>query len=291
MSNINDIIPESMASSDGKVIPAKHNEKGMVKSSDTQIIMFSILKEIKKRYARKKQKPDLFETILKANSDIPKIGLFPMLVKKHMGLTAEEFLINEGVLQKAKPDTSVSATKDTYYLETSEERMDRALKLFDLIVKSIEEQMRKDDTYSSVPLASGHVKGSRRKDCDIAEAEMFIKQLDYHLCKQDTGYDWYYINPDDNYNEITRTLKKAYKQIMSDSNASMYKCYFDGSAWLRVTVAMVVICKVFLCTTCDSEVIFYRDKWDYRGDHSHSGHVEFVLSHKYADGHVSYSRS
>lgn len=53
MSNINDIIPESMASSDGKVIPAKHNEKGMVKSSDTQIIMFSILKEIKKRYARK----------------------------------------------------------------------------------------------------------------------------------------------------------------------------------------------------------------------------------------------
>ena len=49
MSNINDIIPESMASSDGKVIPAKHNERAWVKSSDSQIIMFSILKKIKKR--------------------------------------------------------------------------------------------------------------------------------------------------------------------------------------------------------------------------------------------------
>ena len=113
-----------------------------------------------------------------------------MLVKKHMGLTAEEFLRNEGVLQKAKPDTSVSAAKDTYYLETSEERMDRALKLFDLIVKSIEEQCVKIYLFFC-SFGIGAVKGSRRKDCDIAEAEMFIKQLDYHLCKQNTGYDWF----------------------------------------------------------------------------------------------------
>ena len=59
MSNINDIIPESMASSDGKVIPAKHNEKGMVKSSDTQIIMFSILKEIK-NVMHEKNKSQIF---------------------------------------------------------------------------------------------------------------------------------------------------------------------------------------------------------------------------------------
>ena len=174
----------------------------------------------------------------------------------------------------------------TLEYESLEERVERAIKLFDSNIKHIELRMDRAKTYSSVPLAEGHVKGIRRKNCDLAGAEMFVNKLKQHMRESGVGCDSYYLELDDNLNELFRAIKKAYKQMLSQSDASTIKFYFSGTAWLRLAVGLIVICKVFLCESCDSEVTFYRDKWDYRGDHQHSKHIAFLLNDKYTEGYA-----
>ena len=87
-------------------------------------------------------------------------------------------------------------------------------------------------------------------------------------------------------NELFKELKKAYASILPKADVSTVEYYFRGTAWLRVAVGLIVICKVFLCESCDSEVTFYRDKWDYRGDHQHSTHIGFMLDDKHTEGYA-----
>lgn len=59
--------------------------------------MLEIVEEIKKRYNNIEEKPDDFNKIITANSDISRIGLLPILIKKHIGITVDEFLKKEGI--------------------------------------------------------------------------------------------------------------------------------------------------------------------------------------------------
>lgn len=170
--------------------------------------------------------------------------------------------------------------------ESPKERVERALKLFDSNIKHIELRMDRAKTYYSAPLTEGHIKGLRRKSCDIAGAEMFISKLKQHIQEQGVGYDCYYANLDRDLNELIKELKKAYASILPQADVSTVEYYFRGTAWLRVAVGLIVICKVFLCESCDSKVTFYRDKWDYRGDHHHSTHIGFMLDDKYTEGYA-----
>lgn len=174
----------------------------------------------------------------------------------------------------------------TFDDESLEERVARALKLFDSNVKHIELRMDRAKTYHSVPLAAGHVKGLRRKNCDIAGAEMFISKLKQHIREKGVGYDCYYANLDRDLKELLGELKQAYVKMLPQPDVSTVEFYFRGTAWLRVAVGLIVICNVFLCENCDSDVIFYRDKWDYRGEHQHSKHIALLLNDKYTEGYA-----
>lgn len=202
------------------------------------------------------------------------------LVKKatmmHRDNSEVVFLLAREIIKQNK-DREVQL----FVSESREEKIHRAINLFDSCVKRVEALMDRTKTYNE-PLASGIVDCTMDEHSDKAGVQLFLQELKQHMLKSSMGYDFH-----GDADKVCRFIQNNLNE-MNLQKGERSSFWFDGHLFVRVAIGLAVICRVFISPECSADIDFYRDKWEYRGDYCKGKMVSFEFTDAYTDGRVFY---
>lgn len=202
------------------------------------------------------------------------------LVEEVMALRGENtksiFLLGREIIKQHKENEL-----RMFASESREEKVHRAIELFDSCVNRVEDLMDKTHTYIE-PVAGGDVYCTMHERGDWEGARLFLQELKQHIHKTDMKYDF-----KGDAEDICRFIQGDLNEMKLQIGKERWFT-FDGHLFVRVAIGLAVVCRIFFSPESSANIVFYRDKWEYRGDYRKSKAVAFELTDAYNDGRVLY---
>ena len=168
-----------------------------------------------------------------------------------------------------------------YKHESPQEKLQRAIALYDLCVSKINGMIEKDKTYNhAICSQDARIRGVLSKGRKFEDAYTFFDAV--AKCNDTWG---------DDYTQTAEAYKEKYRvaHTPKDVNSSRFilgGCSLDGIVGVECPVALAVASFIYGSPENSVEIEFTRDKWEYRGDYCSSYFIAFELSKDYPEGRV-----